>query len=82
MSSMCTSVLGELLCSMSASILNVDHLWPGGVPAFHKHLQAGLEFLPIDYAFWLKALHTQDAPLSLQHAIIIFMYFFCLCASK
>jgi len=81
-SSVCTSVLGELLCSMSASILNVDRLWPGGVTAFHKHLQTGLEFLPIDCVFWLKALHTQDAPVSLQHAVILFIYFFCLCASK
>lgn len=67
---------------MSASVLDVEHLWPGGLAAFHDHLQTGLGFLPAECSYWLQALYAQDAPHSLKHAVIIFTYFFCLCASR
>ncbi|XP_023706011.1 uncharacterized protein LOC111863703 isoform X2 [Cryptotermes secundus] len=82
LNSICTSLLGELLSSMSASILNVEDLWPGGLAAFHNHLQTGLGFLPVECSYWLQALYNQDVPHSLQHAVIIFTYFLCLCASR
>jgi hypothetical protein len=66
---------------MSASVLDV-HLWPGGLAAFRNHLQTGLEFLPVECSYWLQALCAQEVPISLQHAVIIFTYFFCLCASR
>ncbi|KDR11696.1 hypothetical protein L798_14191 [Zootermopsis nevadensis] len=82
LSCICISVLGELLSSMSAGILGIESLWPGGFAAFRKHLQMGLGFVPLHCAYWQQALYAPDAPHSLQHAVIVFNYFFCLCASR
>ncbi|KAJ9597168.1 hypothetical protein L9F63_026941, partial [Diploptera punctata] len=79
--SQCTSVMEDILFSMSLNSLDIKYLWPGGLETFRQHLHKGILLLPPDYTKWLDVLcdrHTSD---STQYALIILSFFSCLCAS-
>ncbi|PSN31198.1 hypothetical protein C0J52_22104 [Blattella germanica] len=78
----CMSLLGELLVSMSESVLGASQLWPGGTKAFREHLIVGLWHLPSDYTDWLNLLGATHATEPSQHTIIVLSFFSCACASR
>lgn len=57
-------------------------MWLAGRDRFQEEVCRGISFLPLDASNWLDFLESPKTPLSSKLALVVYLYFYCLCSKR